>query len=78
MTRCYHTCLINTLLLMKNKCHKTLQSDKNDRHAADNVWKCLFLQERYCILSHLSLHFVHVRRIKKVDVISVAPFTNMV
>ena len=36
----------------------TLKPQQNDHHFADNISKCIFLNENYCILIKISLRFV--------------------
>ena len=36
----------------------TLRPRPNDRHSADDVFKCIFLNEEYWILSHISLKYI--------------------
>ena len=31
---------------------------QNDRHFADNIFRCIFMKEKFCILIKISLKFV--------------------
>ena len=38
-------------------------SVQNGRHFADDIFKCIFMNEKFCILIQISLKFVHKGRI---------------
>ena len=35
-----------------------LPPGQNDRHVADGIFRCIFMNEKFCILSKISLKFV--------------------
>ena len=53
-----NTLIFNYLCLMNHEMINTLKLRKNGHHFADNVFKCIFLNENVWILLQISLKFV--------------------
>ena len=46
---------------MISECHSVLNSSppgQNGHHFADNIFRCIFMTEKFCILIKISLKFV--------------------
>ena len=46
-------------LSFKPQCVNSFSSEQNRRYFADDIFKFIFLNEKFCILIRISLKFVH-------------------
>ena len=56
--KCISRCLKNRSYLFRPKYFNTSPPGQNSCHFADNIFRCIFVNEKFCILIEMSLKFV--------------------